>query len=232
LPRKCALSWSSGKDSAWALHILRQNPEVEVIALVTTLNEAFDRVAMHAVRRNLLEAQAAAVGLPLWTVPLPWPCSNEEYESRMRDLCTKAVQNGVESMAFGDLFLADIRAYRERQLSGTGLEPLFPLWQIPTDSLAREMIASGLGAKITCVDPKVLPREFAGREFDLQFLADLPKNIDPCGENGEFHSFVYASPDFAQPLAVEVIEVVERDGFVFADVIETSILVDNTTLRY
>jgi uncharacterized protein (TIGR00290 family) len=229
---RVALSWSSGKDSAWALHLLRQDPSVEIVALVTTLNEQVDRVAMHAVRRNLLEMQAEAVGIPLWTVPLPWPCSNEQYEARMRDLCTRAVQNGVENVAFGDLFLAEIRAYREKQLAPTGLKPLFPLWEMPTADLAREMIASGLGAKITCVDPKVLPREFAGREFDLQFLADLPTNIDPCGENGEFHSFVYASPDFAQPLSVEVIEVVERDGFVFADVNRTGILVDNTALRY
>jgi len=205
---------------------------MEVVALVTTLNEAFDRVAMHAVRRNLLEMQAEAVGIPLWTVPLPWPCSNEQYESRMRDLCAKAVQNGVESVAFGDLFLADVRAYRERQLAGTGLEPLFPLWQIPTAALARQMIAAGVRAKITCVDPKVLAREFAGREFDLQFLSDLPQNIDPCGENGEFHSFVYDGPDFAQPLNVEVIEVIERDGFVFADVNSSGILVDNDALRY
>jgi uncharacterized protein (TIGR00290 family) len=229
---RVALSWSSGKDSAWALHLLRQDPSIEIVALVTTLNEAFDRVAMHAVRRELLEMQALAVGLPLWTVPLPWPCSNEQYEARMRDLCARAVANGVESVAFGDLFLAEIRAYREKQLAQTGLKPLFPLWQMPTEALAREMIASGLRAKITCVDPKVLPREFAGREFDLQFLADLPRNIDPCGENGEFHSFVYASPDFAQPLNVEVIEVIERDGFVFADVNKAGILVDNTALRY
>ncbi len=187
---------------------------------------------MHAVRRNLLEMQAEAVGIPLWTVPLPWPCSNEQYEARMSDLCARAVQNGVESMAFGDLFLSEIRAYREKQLAKTGLKPLFPLWQMPTEALAREMIASGLRAKITCVDPKVLPREFAGREFDLQFLADLPQNIDPCGEKGEFHSFVYASPDFAQPLSVEVIEVIERDGFVFADVDKKGILVDNDALRY
>jgi uncharacterized protein (TIGR00290 family) len=232
VPRKCALSWSSGKDSAWTLHVLRKNPDVEVIALVTTLNEAFDRVAMHAVRRELLEMQALAVGLPLWTVPLPWPCSNAEYESRMRDLCTKMVQKGVQNIAFGDLFLAEIRAYRERQLAGTGLEPLFPLWNLPTGSLARQMIAAGLRAKITCVDPKVLPREFAGREFDLQFLSDLPKNIDPCGENGEFHSFVYDGPEFAHPIPVSVVETIERDDFVFADVKKEGILVDNNTLRY
>jgi len=216
--KRVALSWSSGKDSAWSLHLLRQDPNIEVVALVTTLNEQFDRVAMHAVRRELLELQAQSLGVPLWTVPLPWPCSNQEYEARMRDLCTRAINAGVEAMAFGDLFLADIRAYREKQLAGTGLEPLFPVWQIPTDALARTMIASGLRAKITCVDPKVLPREFAGRDFDAQFLADLPPGIDPCGENGEFHSFVYDGPIFVQPLAVEVVQTVDRDGFVFADV--------------
>jgi len=214
---KVAVSWSSGKDSAWSLHLLRQDPNVEVVALFTTLNEQFDRVAMHAVRRELLELQAKSLGLPLWTVPLPWPCSNEEYEARMRGLCARAVAEQVDGMAFGDLFLADIRAYREKQLAGTGLEPLFPVWQIPTADLARTMIASGLRAKITCVDPKILPREFAGRDFDSQFLADLPPGIDPCGENGEFHSFVYDGPGFGQPIEVSVGEIVERDGFIFAD---------------
>lgn len=215
---RVALSWSSGKDSAWALHLLRQDRNIEVVALVTTLNEAFDRVAMHAVRRELLEHQAASLSLPLWKVPLPWPCSNEQYEARMGDLCSRAVSQGIEAMAFGDLFLADIRAYREKQLSGTGLKPLFPVWQIPTAQLAGDMIASGLQAKITCVDPKVLPRDFAGRDFDAQFLADLPPGVDPCGENGEFHSFVYNGPGFRNPLAVRVVEIVDRDGFVFADV--------------
>jgi uncharacterized protein (TIGR00290 family) len=219
--KRVALSWSSGKDSAWSLHLLRQDPNVEVVALVTTLNEKFDRVAMHAVRRELLELQAESVGVPLWTVPLPWPCSNEEYEARMRDLCARAISEGVEAMAFGDLFLTDIRAYREKQLSGTGLQPLFPVWQIPTAELARTMVASGLRAKITCVDPKVLAPEFAGRDFDAQLLADLPPGIDPCGENGEFHSFVYDGPGFRQPLAVTVVETLERDGFVFADVAPT-----------
>lgn len=215
--KRVALSWSSGKDSAWSLHNLRQDPSVEVVALVTTLNQEFDRVAMHAVRRELLEMQAAAVGLPLWTVPLPWPCSNDEYEVRMRDLLARAVKEGVQAMAFGDLFLADIRAYREKQLADTGLQPLFPVWQIPTDELAREMIASGLRAKITCVDPRVLPREFAGRDFDSQFLADLPPGVDPCGENGEFHSFVYDGPGFRRPIPIAAGEVLEREGFVFAD---------------
>jgi uncharacterized protein (TIGR00290 family) len=214
---RVALSWSSGKDSAWSLHLLRKDPNVEVVALVTTLNEQFDRVAMHAVRRELLQLQAEALGVPLWTVPLPWPCSNEEYEARMRGLCTRAINERVEAMAFGDLFLTDIRAYREKQLAGTGLEPIFPVWQIPTGQLAAEMVASGLKAKITCIDPKVLPVEFAGRDFDSQFLTDLPAGIDPCGENGEFHSFVYDGPGFHHPVGVSVGEVVERDGFVFAD---------------
>jgi uncharacterized protein (TIGR00290 family) len=217
--RRVALSWSSGKDSAWALHLLRQDPSIEVVALVTTLNEQFDRVAMHAVRRDLLELQAQSVGIPLWIVPLPWPCSNEEYEARMRQLCTRALNEGVQAMAFGDLFLTDIRAYREKQLAGTGLEPLFPVWQIPTADLARTMIAAGLRAKITCVDPKVLLKEFAGRDFDSQFLKDLPLTADPCGENGEFHSFVYAGPGFRHPINVSVGEIVERDGFVFADLV-------------
>ena len=215
--KRVALSWSSGKDSAWSLHLLRQDPEIEVVALVTTLNEQFDRVAMHAVRRELLELQAESLGVPLWTVLLPWPCSNDEYEARMRALCTRAINEGVEAMAFGDLFLADIRTYREKQLAGTGLEPFFPVWQIPTRQLAAEMVASGLKAKITCIDPKVLPVEFAGRDFDLQFLDDLPAGIDPCGENGEFHSFVYDGPGFWRPISVSVGEIVERDGFVFAD---------------
>jgi uncharacterized protein (TIGR00290 family) len=214
---RVAVSWSSGKDSAWSLHLLRQDPSVEVVALFTTLNQQFDRVAMHAVRRELLELQAKSVGLPLWTVPLPWPCSNEEYELRMTALCERATGEAVQAMAFGDLFLADIRAYREKQLAGTGLQPLFPVWQIPTAELARTMIASGLRAKITCVDPKVLPADFVGRDFDSQFLADLPPQIDPCGENGEFHSFVYDGPGFRQPINISVGEIVERDGFVFAD---------------
>jgi uncharacterized protein (TIGR00290 family) len=215
--RRVALSWSSGKDSAWSLHILRQDPSIEVVVLVTTLNEQFDRVAMHAVRRELLEMQAVSVGLPLWTVPLPWPCSNEEYEILMSALCARAVRENVDAMAFGDLFLADIRAYREKQLAGTGLEPLFPVWQIPTYELARTMIASGVRAKITCVDPRVLSREFAGRDFDHQFLADLPAGVDPCGENGEFHSFVFDGPMFQEAIPVSVGEVVEREGFVFSD---------------
>jgi uncharacterized protein (TIGR00290 family) len=215
---RVALSWSSGKDSAWSLHLLRQDPQVEVVCLITTINQEFDRVAMHAVRRELLELQAASVGLPLRVVPLPWPCSNEQYETRMRDLCGSLVRDGIEAIAFGDLYLADIRAYREKQLSGTGLEPLFPVWQLPTRDLAASMIQAGIRAKITCIDPKVLDRGFAGRDFDHSFLADLPPGVDPCGENGEFHSFVYDGPVFRARIPVETGKIVERDGFVFADV--------------
>jgi len=215
--KRVALSWSSGKDSAWSLHLLKQDPQIEVIALLTTLNEEFDRVAMHAVRRELLEAQSRAAGLPLWSIPLPWPCSNQEYESRMRAACDRALAEGVDAIAFGDLFLTDIRAYREKQLAGTGLEPIFPVWQIPTHHLANDMIAAGLRAKLTCVDPRVLDRRFAGRDFDSGLLADLPPSVDPCGENGEFHTFVYAGPMFQQPISVAPGEIVDREGFVFAD---------------
>ena len=215
--KRVALSWSSGKDSAWSLHLLRQDPDIDVVALITTINQEFDRVAMHAVRRQLLELQAESVGLPLWTVPLPWPCSNQQYEEKMRELCARATREEVEAIAFGDLFLADIRAYREKQLESTGLQPIFPVWLLPTRRLALDMIEAGLRAKVTCVDPKVLASEFAGRDFDASFLADLPEGVDPCGENGEFHSFVYDGPMFRHPISVQVGEVVERDGFVFAD---------------
>ena len=217
--KRVLLSWSSGKDSAWSLHVLRQDPHIEIIGLLTTLNEAFNRVAMHAVRRELLEAQAEAAGLPLEVVPIPWPCSNEQYEQIMGDVCAAARKAGVEAVAFGDLFLTDIRAYRERQLEGTGLEPLFPLWNLDTAALARDMIAGGLRARLTCVDPKRLAPAFAGRDFDEQFLNDLPAGVDPCGENGEFHSFVHAGPVFDSALRVRKGEIVERDGFVFADIL-------------
>jgi uncharacterized protein (TIGR00290 family) len=211
------LSWSSGKDSAWALHLLRQNPEIEVRALLTTVNERFDRVAMHGVRQEILEAQARAAGLPLISVPLPWPCSNEDYEARMAAVCKRAVAEGIEAIAFGDLFLEDVRAYRVRQLKATGLEPLFPLWGIPTSQLAREMIAAGLQARIACVDPRQISAHLAGREFDLSLLAELPAGADPCAERGEFHTCAYAGPMFRQPLVLETGEVVDRDGFIFAD---------------
>jgi uncharacterized protein (TIGR00290 family) len=217
--KKVLLSWSSGKDCAWSLHLLRQQPEVDVVALVTTLNQAANRVAMHAVRRELLEAQAGRVGLPLWAVDLPWPCSNADYERLMGGVCARAVAEGITAVAFGDLFLEDVRAYRVRQMQETGLELLFPAWGIPTGELAREMIAGGVKAKVTCVDPRKLKASYAGREFDLDFVESLPAGIDPCGENGEFHSFVYDAPVFSRVIEVRGGEVVERDGFVFADVL-------------
>jgi uncharacterized protein (TIGR00290 family) len=217
--KRVLLSWSSGKDSAWTLGRLLQDPLVTVVGLLTTINKSANRVAMHAVRRTLLERQARAVGLPLWVVPLPAPCSNEEYERLLGGVCRRAVRQGIEAIAFGDLFLTEVREYREKQLQGTGLDPLFPIWGMPTASLASEMVCSGLRAKITCVDPCKLGRSFAGREFDASFLADLPAQVDPCGENGEFHSFVYDAPAFREPLAIRSGEIVERDGFVFADVL-------------
>jgi uncharacterized protein (TIGR00290 family) len=213
------LSWSSGKDSAWALHLMRQRGEVEVVGLLTTINEVHDRVAMHAVRTELLRAQAGAAGLPLWPVAIPSPCSNAEYEAAMAAAIARARGDGVTRIAFGDLFLADIRAYREDRLRGSGVDPLFPLWDLPTGALAREMVAAGLRARLTCVDPRKLAREFAGRDFDAALLAELPPEVDPCGEHGEFHTFAYAGPMFARPVAVRGGEVVERDGFVFADLL-------------
>ena len=215
--KRTLLSWSSGKDSAWTLHVLRQDPSVELCGLLTTLNTEFDRVAMHGVRRTVLEAQAAAARLPLWVVPLPWPCSNEIYEERMADVCSRAVAEKIDAIAFGDLFLADVRAYREKNLAPTGLEPLFPLWKIPTDQLARQMIAGGLRARISCVDTEKLPASFAGREFDEDLLRDFPPEIDPCAERGEFHTCVYAGPMFSAPLPIVTGEIVTRDRFVFAD---------------
>ena len=217
--KRVALSWSSGKDSAWALHYLRRTPGIEIVALITSFNSAADRVAMHAVRRELVECQADRTGLPLWPVDLPWPCSNETYEKLMSKVCSRALDAQVNAIAFGDLFLRDIRDYRERQLSGTGLEPLFPLWDIPTRQLADEMIAGGLKAKLTCVDPSKLDRSFAGRDFGYDLIRDLPAAVDPCGENGEFHTFVTAGPMFARPIEVAAGEVVVRDGFVFADLL-------------
>jgi uncharacterized protein (TIGR00290 family) len=213
------VSWSSGKDSTFALAAARADPELEVVGLLTTLNRNADRVAMHAVRRELLEAQAAALGLPLHQVGLPWPCSNEEYERLMADAVVAARSAGVSRMVFGDLFLADVRSYREGALAATGIEPVFPLWGRPTGELAAEMIEQGVRATLTCVDPRQLASSFAGRTFDDELLADLPDHVDPCGENGEFHTFVSGGPGFAAPLEVRVGEVVERDGFVFADVL-------------
>ena len=218
MTQRLLLSWSSGKDSAWTLHCLRLAGQYQIAGLLTTLNAAFDRVAMHSTRRALLEAQAHAAGLPLWPVALPWPCSNDQYESAMRSACDAALAQGIAAIAFGDLFLQDVRRYREDKLAGSGLTPVFPVWGLDTRTLAEEMIAAGLRARIVCVAPKKLPREFAGREFDADFLRDLPPGVDPCGENGEFHSVAYAGPMFQEPIPIESGEIVERDGFVFADV--------------
>jgi uncharacterized protein (TIGR00290 family) len=213
---RALLSWSSGKDSAWSLHVLRQQ-RVEVVGLLTTVNETFGRVAMHAVRETLLEKQADAAGVPLWKVPIPHRCSNDDYEKAMAGVIERARSEGITAVAFGDLFLADIRAYREKQLAGTGIEPLFPIWGLPTAALAREMVAAGVRARITCVDPKQMPRRFVGRVFDGDLLDELPETVDPCGERGEFHTFCYAGPMFREPVDVALGETTERDGFVFAD---------------
>jgi uncharacterized protein (TIGR00290 family) len=215
--KRVLLSWSSGKDSAWTLHLLRQNPDIELVGLLTTLNSEFQRVAMHGTRRAVLEAQAEAAQLPLWIVPLPWPCSTEIYEQRMAKVCERAVSERIDAIAFGDLFLQDVRAYRETQLKPTGLEPLFPLWEIPTAELACTMIAGGIRAMLSCVDTKQLPGSFAGREFDASLLQDFPPETDPCGERGEFHTCVYDGPMFSAPLHLEAGEVLDRDGFMFAD---------------
>ena len=216
--KKILLAWSSGKDSAWTLHVLRQQG-LPPSALLTTLNHAADRVAMHGVRRTLLEEQASAARLPLWQVPLPWPCSNEDYEARMAAACARAVTEGFDTIAFGDLYLTDVRSYRERQLAGSGLAPLFPLWQLPTAELARDMIAGGLRARLSCIDTRVLDDSFAGREFDAALLRDLPSAIDPCGENGEFHSFCYAGPVFASPIGIETGEAHRAGGFLYTDLL-------------
>ncbi len=216
--KRILLSWSSGKDSAWSLHVLRERAEYEVVGLLTTFNEMADRVAMHAVRRDLVEWQAAAAGLPLWSVPLPWPCTNDQYESVMAETCAKAIAEGVEGIAFGDLFLEDVRAYREKQMQNTGLQPIFPLWGQPTRALAHEMIKYGTRAKLTCIDTAKLDRSFVGREFDEAFLSALPNEVDPCGERGEFHSFVYAGPMLNAILPISVGKTVVHDPFVFADI--------------
>jgi uncharacterized protein (TIGR00290 family) len=219
--KRVLISWSSGKDSAWTLWILRQQSDVEIVGLLTSFNQAAGRVAMHAVRRELVERQAKTAGLPLWCVQLPWSCPNDVYEARMREAVERAKREGVTHIAFGDLFLEDIRAYRERNLAGTGVDPLFPIWTTSSDTgrLAREMIAADLRAVITCIDPKQLDGRFAGRELDEELLTDLPPKVDPCGERGEFHTFCWQGPMFAQPISVRVPGVSFHDGFWFADLV-------------
>ena len=216
---KAWLAWSTGKDSAWALHTLRQRSEFDVVALLTTVNQTHARVAMHAVREALLEIQARAAGLPLITVPIPSPCSNEVYEAAMADAMQRAQEEGVTHVAFGDLFLEDIRRYREERLAACNISPVFPIWRRDTQSLAEEMLAAGLRAIITCVDPTRLSREFAGKIWDESLVRELTPGVDPCGENGEFHTFAFAGPMFSQSICIQPGEIVERDGFVFADVL-------------
>jgi uncharacterized protein (TIGR00290 family) len=218
---RAVVSWSSGKDSAWALQAAAADwGRMEIVGLLTTTStvpEGVERVSMHGVRRSLLDAQARALSLPQYVVELPWPCSNDEYQARMRTMIERLVADEIEIVVFGDLFLEDVRAYRERMLEGTGLRPVFPLWGRDTRELAQEMIAGGLVATLSCVDLAKLPREFVGRRFDAKLLDDLPQGVDPCGERGEFHTFVSAAPGFSAPVAVEPGEVVERDGFAWID---------------
>jgi uncharacterized protein (TIGR00290 family) len=216
------LSWSSGKDSAWSLFKLRERPELEVVGLLTTLNEQFDRVSMHAVRRELLMEQASAAGLELWVVAIPYPCTNDEYEEAMSGTLKKAKSSGIEGVAFGDLFLEDVRRYREERMAAMDFSPFFPLWGLSTPELAKEMISGGLRAKVTCLDPNVLDRRFVGRDWDHSFIEALPAEVDPCGENGEFHTFAYDGPTFSGGIAVDVGQVELRDGFVFADPVKAS----------
>jgi uncharacterized protein (TIGR00290 family) len=217
MPPKAFVSWSSGKDSAYALHEARRLGLAEIAGVLTTINEVYDRVAMHGVRGALLDRQIAALGLPAIKVPIPSPCPNEIYETRMAEACERIKAQGIRHIVFGDLYLEDIRAYRIEKLSAAGMEPIFPLWKRETGSLAREMIASGLSARIACLDPSKLDRSFAGRRFDMDFLRDLPNGIDPCGENGEFHTFVFDGPNFARPVDFSIGERVTRDGFCFCD---------------
>ena len=217
-PPKAYISWSSGKDSAYALHEARRTGLAEIVGALTTLNEQYSRVAMHGVRDSVLEAQLAALELPALKVMLPHPCSNEVYEQRLAQACERLRSDGVSHIIFGDLFLEDIRAYRERQLASLSMTPMFPLWRRDTAALAREMVAAGVVAHLVCIDPRRLGREFAGRRFDLRLIEALPADVDPCGENGEFHTVVSAGPMFAAPLDIAVGAIVERDGFVFADV--------------
>ncbi len=216
---KAWLAWSSGKDSAWALHTIRQAGEFEVAALLTTINRTHQRVAMHAVREALVEMQADAAGLPLVKVPIPSACTNQEYEHAMDRAMARARDEDVKHVIFGDLFLEDIRAYREKNLARCGMTPVFPLWRRDTRRLAGEMLAGGLSAFLTCLDPRKLDRKFAGCRFDANLLRDLPCDVDPCGENGEFHTFANGGPMFSREIPVSVGETVEREGFVFADLV-------------
>jgi len=218
-PHKTIVSWSSGKDSAWALYEAGRNPDLEIVGLLTTVTEAFHRVSMHGVREELLDAQARSLGLPVVKVPIPYPCPNEIYESSMSKVLSQAREEGVTRIVFGDLYLADIREYREAKLDKSGFEGVWPLWLQDTKTLARRMVEGGLKASIVCLDPKKLPRGFAGRVYDEKLLRDLPGDVDPCAENGEFHTFAWDGPMFKEPVRFGAGETVERDGFVFTDLL-------------
>ena len=222
MKRKTLLSWSSGKDAAWALVQLKKDPTIEVAGLFCTINKTFDRVAMHGSRVELLKEQADQAGLPLDLIEIPYPCTDEQYEEQMRLFVDRAKKNQVDCFAFGDLYLEDIRSYRVEKLDGCGIEPIFPLWGIPTKELSREMVRSGLRAVTVCIDPKQTPAELIAREYDNEFLDSLPETMDPCGENGEFHTFVFDGPMFKEKIEIRMGEVVHRDGFTFADVLPLS----------
>lgn len=227
--KRVVVSWSGGKDSAWTLHTLRQQSEKYIVlGLLTTINQTFNRIAMHGVRRELLEEQARAAGLPLWVVPLPSPSTNEHYERRMKNALYFLKRLGIDALAFGDLYLQDIRQYRETQFGKCGLELLFPIWGVPTRQLAKEILRSGIKARLSCVDPRAVPASWAGREYDEKLLADLPPSADPCAENGEFHTFVYSGPMFRTPIPIANGEIVERDGFVFCDLVNGASNADST----
>jgi len=216
---KALIAWSSGKDSAWALHEARRQAEFDIVGALTTVTDAFARVSMHGVREELLRAQLDAAGLPAAVVRIPYPCPNEIYEREMAAAMQDARVRGVTHIIFGDLYLEDVRAYREKNLAGTGVTPVFPLWGLPTGQLARDMIEAGVEANLAVVDLKKLPASFAGRRFDVALIGALPAGSDPCGENGEFHTFVSAGPMLAYKITVRVGETVERDGFAFADLL-------------
>jgi uncharacterized protein (TIGR00290 family) len=219
MKKKTLISWSSGKDSAWALHLLRQDPGIELLGLFTAMNQKYSRVSMHATRLEMLQRQAEAVGLPIETISLPDPCTNEQYDAIMRPFVTECANKGIECLAFGDLFLEDIRKYRENQLKGTGIEPLFPLWGIPTSDLAEQMLSAGLEAYVSSVDLNKLPSRFAGQKWSRDLIAEFPKDCDPCGENGEIHTVVVGGPMFRNPILVRVGDVVNLNGFAYADII-------------
>ena len=219
MKKKTLLSWSSGKDSAWALHLLKQNSRIELLGLFTVINQKYSRVSMHATRLEMLQRQAEAVGLPITTISLPDPCTNEQYGAIMQHFVTESTSKRIECMAFGDLFLEDVRKYRENQLKGTGIGPLFPLWGIPTSDLAEQMLSAGLEAYVSSVDLKKLPSRFAGQKWSRDLITDFPKDCDPCGENGEIHTVVVGGPMFRETVLARVGDIENRNGFAYADII-------------